>query len=132
MAKRRPIGGIFVEFQPMSPEEIRRTVQFLLHQQAQFAADLAASQARFDQARFEKLSENAHQVADGVIGLTAIVGHVVDSVSRIAEAQTRTDQQLRATDARLGEHINTVESQLNVVVRMLERHLREDHGRSPS
>jgi hypothetical protein len=29
-----------VEFQPMSPEEIERTVQFLLPQQAQFACRL--------------------------------------------------------------------------------------------
>jgi hypothetical protein len=131
MAERRPNGGVFVEFQPMSPEEIQRMVQFLLHQQAQFAADFAASQARFD-ARIEKLSAKTDQVADGLIGLTTIVGHVVDSVSQIADAQKRTDEQLRATDARLSESINTVESHLNVVIQMFERHLREDHGHRPS
>jgi len=124
MAERRALGGVFVEFQPMSPDEIQRTVQFLLHQQAQFAADFAASGARFD-ARFEKLSAKTDQVADGLIGLTAIVGRVVDSVAQIAEAQKRTDEQLRATDARLRSH-------LNVVVQMFERHLREDHGRRPT
>jgi hypothetical protein len=113
MPERRPIGGVFVEFQPMSPEEIQRTVQFLLHQQAQFAVDCAASQARFD-ARIEKLSAKTDQVADGLIGLTAIVGHVVDGVSQIADAQKRT------------------ESHLNVVIQMFERHLREDHGHRPS
>lgn len=97
----------------MSPEEIQRTVQFLLNQQAQFAADLAASQARFD-ARIEALSAKTDRMADGVIGLTTIVGHVVDSVSRIAEAQKRTD------------------SHLDVVIQMFERHLREDHGHRPS
>jgi len=127
-----------VEFQPMSPEEIQRTVQFLLHQQAQFAADSAASQAQFDarieklSAKLEKLSANTDQVADGLIGLTTIVGHVVDSVSRIADAQKRTDEQLLAADAKLSEHINTVESHLNVVIQMFERHLREDHGHRPS
>lgn len=84
-------------------------MQFLLHQQAQFAADLAASQARhaadlaasearFD-ARFDRLLAKIEQVADGLIGLTAIVGRVVESVSQIAEAQ--------------------------------KRHLREDHGHRP-
>ena len=123
-----------MEFQPMSPEEMQRTMQFLLRQQAQSAADSAESRVRFD-ADFKKLS-------DGLIGLTAIVGRVVDSVGQIAEAQTRTDEQqkrtdeqLRATGARvddLGEYIKTVESHLNVVIEMFERHLREDHGQRPS
>jgi uncharacterized protein YukE len=108
----------------MSPDEVQRTLQFLLHQQAQFAADSAASQARFDD-KFDK-------VADGLMGLTAIVGQVVDSVSQIADAQKRTDEQLRATDARLSEHINTVESHLNVLIQVFERHLRDDHGHRPS
>jgi hypothetical protein len=94
----------------MSPEEIERTVQFLLHQQAQFAAD------------FEKLSGKTDRIADAIIGLTGIVG-------RLADRQERTDQHLRETDARLSEHIKTVESQLH---QMFDRHLREDHGYRPS
>ena len=102
----------------MSPEEIERTVQFLLHQQAQFAAD------------FEKLSAKTDRIADGVIGLTGIVGNVTDHLGRLATAQDRTDQQLNETNARvsdLGEYIKTVESHLNVVIRMFEQHLRGDH-----
>jgi ABC-type transporter Mla subunit MlaD len=121
--RRNGDGGVLVEFQPMSPDEVQRTVQFLLHQQA-----------LFDE-RIEKLSAKTEQVADGLIGLTAIVGHVVESVSQIADGQKRTDEQLRATDAKLGElsdHINTVESHLNVVIQMFERHLRDDHGIRPS
>jgi hypothetical protein len=120
-----------VEFQPMSPEEIERTVQFLLGQQAQFAADF--------EKRLERLSEKTDLIADGLIGLTGIVG-------RIAEAQERTDRQLKETDAQLketraalketdaqlSEHIKTVESHLDVVIEMFERHLREDHGQRPS
>ena len=111
----------------MSPEEIERTVQFLLHQQAQFAAD------------FEKLSGKTDRLADGLVGLTGIVGRLSENVAQIATAQQRTDRQLRETDARLKEsdarlsdHIGTVESHLNVVIQMFERHLREDHGHPPS
>ncbi len=111
----------------MSPDEVQRTVQFLLHQQAQFTADSAASQARFD-AGLEKLSAKTDQVAAGLIGLTTIVGQVVGSLSEMTEAQKRTDAQLRA----LSQHINTVESHLNVVIQMFERHLRDDHGQRPS
>src|SRR5262249_45784617 len=36
---------------------------------------------------------------------------------------------LKETDARLTEHIKTVESHLDLVIAMFERHLREDHNR---
>jgi len=105
-----------VEFEPMSPEEIERTVQFLLRQQAQFAAD------------FEKLSAKTDRMTEGIIGLSAIVGH-------LHTAQQRTDEQFKRTDTRLnelGEYIKTVESHLNVLIEMFERHLRDDHGHRPS
>jgi hypothetical protein len=105
--------GVLVEFQPMSPEEMERTVQFLLQQQAQFAADV------------EKLSGKTDLMADGLIGLTGIVGRVTES---LAEQATNLQLQLKETDRRLSGHIGTVESHLNVVIQMFERHLREDHG----
>jgi prefoldin subunit 5 len=114
----------------MSPEEIERTVQFLLHQQAQFAAD------------FERLSAKTDRMTDAIVGLTSIVGRNAEdigrngeaisrnaeAISRLAAAQDRTDQQLKET----GEYIKAVESNLNVVIQMFERHLREDHGHRPS
>jgi hypothetical protein len=113
-----------VEFQPMTPEEMERAMQFLLRQQALFAAD------------FEKLTVKTDSIADGLIGLTGLVG-------RLAEAQERTDKQLRETDARLSAriaendarlsgHISTVESHLNILIEMFERHLRDSHGERPS
>jgi hypothetical protein len=38
MADTSKEGGVLVEFQPMSPEEMQRTMQFLLASQAQFVA----------------------------------------------------------------------------------------------
>lgn len=99
MTRECESGGDLVEFQPMSPDEIERTVQFVLHRQAQFAAD------------FEKLSATTDRIADGVIGLTSVVG-------RLAVAQDRTDQQLNETKTQirdLGEYIKTVESHLKTV-----------------
>jgi ABC-type transporter Mla subunit MlaD len=147
-----------VEFQPMSPEEMQRTMQFLLAQQAKFAAD------------FEKLTIKTERMTDAIIGLTGIVGrhadqherteavigrladqqeYLIDIVTRIADRQNRTDEQIRETNAQLGEtnaqlretitrvddlgqYIKTVEAHLNAVVEMFERHLREDHGQRPS
>ena len=55
MTESGKIGGVLVEFQPMSPDEIERTKQFLLRQQAQFAED------------FEKLTAKTDRLADAVV-----------------------------------------------------------------
>lgn len=113
-----------MDFQPMSPEEMQRAMQFLLSQQAQFAADFTRHREQF-----AELSAKTDRIADGLIGLTGLVGRAVEG---LAAAQLRTDERLRETDARLTAHIDRVESHLNVMIEMFERHLREDHGRPPS
>ena len=108
--------GFSVEFQPMSPEELERTVQFLLHHQAQFAADMETLTVKMQgltekmevltekmdvlTERIDVLALKTDHIADGLIGLISIVGQV-------AAAQQRTSE-------------------------LLDRHLREDHGRPPS
>ncbi len=116
-----------MEFRPMSPEDIERTVQFLLQQQAQFAADVA------------RLSTKTDLIADGLIGLTGIVGRLTEAQARTDEQLKRTDkqlertdEQLKETDTRLSAHIERVDAHLNVVIDMFERHLRENHGHNPS
>ena len=104
----------------MSPEEMQRAMQFLLNQQAQFSADLAQLSADLAQlsvtveqvsatveqlsATVEQLSEKTDRIADGLIGLTGLVGRAIDALTT---AQVRADERF-------------------------ERHLREDHGRPPS
>ena len=70
MADTSKEGGVLVEFQPMSPEEMQRTMQFLLASQAQFAAD------------FERLSIKVDGLAGKVDGLTDKVAGVTDAVGR--------------------------------------------------
>jgi len=108
----------------MSPEEVERTVQFLLQQQAQFAADMARFAAEAE-ARSAKLDAKTERLAEGLIGLTSIVG-------QLAAAQQNSEQSLRAQFADLGDYIKSVESHLDVVIQMFERHLRDDHGHKPS
>src|SRR6188768_3667578 len=93
MTDTRKDRGVLVEFEPMSPDEIQRTVQFLLRQQAQFATD------------FEKLDGKTDRVPDAVVGLTGIVG-------RLAEAQLRTDEQLRRTDEQLSRRCDELASRM--------------------
>ena len=104
----------------MSPEEMQRTMQFLLAQQAVFAAD------------FEKLTAKTDRMADAIIGLTGIVGRIADQQERLADQQEKHVKETKARMDDLGEYIKTVESHLNVVIEMFERHLREDHGQRPS
>jgi chromosome segregation ATPase len=119
-----------MEFQPMSPDEIERPMQFLLRQQAQFEASMASLTARQDrfqthldqfqvnldrfqanlegfqtnlegsQARLGRLEAKTENLADGLIGLTGIVGQLINKVDRVVDA--------------------------------FERHLRVDHGYLPS
>jgi hypothetical protein len=108
----------------MSPEEMQSTMQFLLRQQAQFASD------------FERLSTKTDRMADAIIGLTGIVGHLHEAQEQtnreMREMNQRLSESIKESDAQLREHIQTVESHLNVVIEMFERHLREDHGHRPS
>ena len=109
-----------MDFQPMSQDEMQRLMQFLLSQQAQFDANL------------QQLSSRTDRIAEGLIGLTGLVGMVNRSVGDLA---ARTDEMMRDTKARmddLGAYISKVEAHLNVVIDMFDRHLREDHGRRPS
>ena len=100
----------------MSPEDMQHTMQFLLNQQAQFAADfakfetaMASNEARWTD-RFDQLSGKTDQIAGGLIGLTGIVG-------QLAAVQQRSDKRLDE----LGEYIKTVESHLNIIIEMFER-----------
>jgi hypothetical protein len=117
------IERLLVEFQPMSPDEFERTLNFLLQNQAKFDASLA----RVD-AQLEKLAGKTDRIADGVIGLTSIVGDLTQRVRDNAEHSRETDAKLD----RVGDYIQSVESHLNVVIDMFERHMRENHGQRPS
>jgi uncharacterized protein YoxC len=106
----------FADFQPMSREEMQRTMQFLLNHQAQFAADLQQVTGRLD------------RIADALLGVTGIVGRVIAQVERVAEQVSG----LANSVGQLAEAQHRTDDRLNVVIDMFERHLREDHGRQPS
>lgn len=113
-------GGVLVDFRPMSPDEIERTMQFLLQQQAQFAADSAKSDARWVEMR-DELTEKTRQLSEALFGLTSVVGH-------LAAEQLATDRQLQAVDRQQ----QTTQEHLDALIQLFERHLREDHGAPPS
>lgn len=114
----------------MSPEEIERTMQFLLQQQAQFAAD------------FERLSAKTDRIADGLIGLTGIVGHVTDNLAHLTDHVGHVTDRLGDVTDRLGHVTDRLDrlataqertdQQIRALHEMFGRHLRDDHGYGPS
>ena len=126
-----------MDFQPMSPDEIQRMMQFLLNHQAQFAADMTI----WDE-RLARLSAKTDQISDSLLGLTSVVGSIAVRVSELAGAQKETDRQLKETDRRLNEtdrHLSEnaqlhreTDEHLNRLIEIFERHLRDDHGVPPS
>ena len=54
-----------MDFQPMSPDEMQRTMQFLLDRQAKFAVD------------FDRLSDKTERIADSMLGVTAVLGQLI-------------------------------------------------------
>jgi hypothetical protein len=102
-----------VDFEPMSPDEMQRTMQFLLRQQAQFESN------------FEKLLAKVERIGEGLVALTGVVGRGSQTLFERMEQLTERMDRLTEAQQRTDDH-------LNVVIEMFERHLREDHGHGPS
>ncbi len=100
-----------MEFQPMSPEEMQRTTQFLLAHQTQFAAD------------FERLSIKVDGLAD-----KGTVERLGGTVERLRDSERRVDARL----IELAEQGKATDAKLAALIDLFERHLREDHPPRPS
>ena len=75
-----------MEFQPMSPEEMQRTMQFLLASQAQFAADFERLSIKVDglAGKLDGLTDKVAGVTDAVARLTTVAGHTLAAVGDLA------------------------------------------------
>jgi len=126
-----------VEFQPMSPEEMQRTMQFLVAHQAQFAADFERLSIKVD-----GLADKVTGVTDAVARLTTVAGHtlaavgdVAGTVERLGGTVERLRDSERRVDARLielAEQGKATDAKLAALIDLFERHLREDHPPRPS
>ena len=76
-----------MEFQPMSPEEMQRTMQFLLASQAQFAADFERLSIKVDglAGKLDGLTDKVAGVTDAVARLTTVAGHTLAAVGDLEE-----------------------------------------------
>jgi hypothetical protein len=100
----------------MSPDEMQRTMQFLVEHQAQFAADFEKLSAKVD-----GLVDSVKETREAVNGLTTVVGHTVGLMGELTVKMGHLAEQGRRTDERLDR-----------LTELFDRHLRDDHGRNPS
>ena len=98
----------------MTPEEMQKTMEFIVEQQAKFEADiqkLLVSDKDLRQAD-ERLRESQGSLTAALVRLVEIVGDLGETQKKTEEGLRKTDESLRETDERLNVLINVVEKQL--------------------
>ncbi|MEP7337416.1 MAG: hypothetical protein ABI977_06690 [Acidobacteriota bacterium] len=111
----------------MTNEEMERAIDFLVQQQAQFSADLQASRVEFDQ-RMTALDAKLGKLTDAVIGVTAIVGQLVQQQAQMAQKQTELEIALKD----LAEKHTETHERLNIFINVVERYISErQNGHQP-
>ena len=113
----------------MDDEELRKTIEFIIEQQAQFAADIQQlREAQAAQAAHqEKTDERLTHAESVVIRLSDIVKRAVDATERLTELQARADPTLSGLTDRLNALIDAVE-----LIISRERAEREGGERPPA
>jgi hypothetical protein len=107
----------------MDFDEVRRSMEFLRAQQAQFMADLQQSR---------ELSDQRHaQISDALIGAMAFGGILAESDRQLGRRMAELSTAHKETEASLKElhkAQKVTEASLSALMLTVERHLREDHG----
>lgn len=114
----------------MTPQEIERTMEFILEHHAKFAADI------------QKLFESDDRLRQSQATLTAALVRVTEIMEDLAESQKGTDGRLRQTDDHLrrtdeqlrqtDERLRQTDDRLNALLHIVERHVTgPNHGHAP-
>lgn len=89
----------------MTNEELEKRMEFILEQQAQFAANMQTHDERF--AQLENLVNRlAAATLEGFKDVNAKIDALVDSHLRLTEAQAHTDEKLRNLIAVVDRYFN--------------------------
>lgn len=92
-------------------EEMEKTMQFILEQQAQFTANFqrVEEEREKDSARITRLEESFRLLVQLAESHDERLVSLDERLASLAEAQIRTDEQMRETDERLNSLIAVVE-----------------------
>jgi phage-related tail protein len=107
----------------MSEQQMNKNIEFIIEQQAKFAADIEILR--------EMQAQNDRRLSNGILGLVDVVGSLTraqietdHSIQRLAEAQAGTEARLRETDERL----RTTDDRLRILMNVVERHISGNGG----
>ena len=107
----------------MSNEEMNKKMEFIVEQQAKFAADIEIMR--------QVQAADAKLLKDGLIGLVDIVGSLTRAqigadgrIDSLAEVQKQTDENLK----RLSEAQAQTEASLKILINVVERHISGNGG----
>jgi hypothetical protein len=114
----------------MTFEEMQKTMQFILEQQAQFASDI--QQLREAQAASERaqaaIQVKLDKIADATIAAFGIIGELTASQKQLAESH----KQLAEAQARSEQRHAETEERLNALISLVERYISGRNGKSES
>lgn len=117
----------------MSEEELNRKMEFIVEQQAQFAADIQIMR-EVQAADTERMKEETKLLKEETRQLKDAISTIVGLVGGIAQAQTRTDArvaELVVVQIRTDEKLAELAERLNVFINFVERHI-GGNGSKPS
>lgn len=100
----------------MSNEEMDKKMEFIVEQQAQFAADIAVMR-ELQAADVKLLREQDRKLSEAVIAVVGMVGN-------LTQAQKRTDESIKL----LTEAQARSEERLNIFINVVERYISGNGG----
>ena len=111
----------------MTPDELDKRIGFILQMQAQFAANLARSEANTDNLRIS-VADLAGVVRDSIKISEDRFTRLDDRLTKLAEAQTATDRIVKE----LAKAQKTTDERLNALINVVEKHITgPDHAPRP-
>jgi division protein CdvB (Snf7/Vps24/ESCRT-III family) len=103
----------------MTHEEMERSMEFVVKQQAQFATDIQ----RINET-IEKHNETFAKHAEAIVALTGLHGRLAEAQARLTETQQ--DQALKITE--LAEAGKRTDERLDVLITTVERYISSRNG----
>ena len=107
----------------MSEEEMNKKMEFIIEQQAKFAADIEMTR--------EVQAADARRLSNGLMGLVDIVGNLTRahietdrSINRLTEAQAARDESIK----RLTEAGERTDARLNILINVVDRDISGNGG----
>lgn len=114
----------------MTPEQMERTMNFILEQQAQFSADM--QQMKEAQAELQKMQavheKKFEQLTQAQLAAFTMIGHMAEAQKQTTEAQ----KQMAEAQKLMVEKLAETDERLNIFINIVERHISTHHHNGES